>query len=76
MGVLILFLYILGYSAARAAGQLGSREFELVVELLAKIIVASICISVTGALAQKILFAELELLARKAASRMVTGNVP
>lgn len=73
IGVLSFLIYFFAYSAARTSGHLDSPEFAEVVDVLARMVVASVSVSVAGALCQSILFRELEPLAEHAASRIVVG---
>lgn len=70
IGILCFLVYFVGHSAAREAGHLDSPAFAEVVDMLAIVIVASVSVSVTGALLQSILFRELEPLAEQSASRI------
>lgn len=74
LGVMSFFLYFIGYSVVRSAGHLENAEFAEFVDVLAKAVVVSISISVTGALLQTILIRELEPLAQRAIQRI--GNEP
>lgn len=74
IGVLSFLAYVVGYSAARAAGHLDSPAFAEVVDVLAIVVVASVSASVTGALFQSIIFRDLEFLAEQAVSRISVGR--
>jgi len=71
IGTLSFLVYFFAYSAARTAGYLDSPAFAVIVDVLAKAVIASVGFSVAGALFQSILFQELEQLAEQALSRIV-----
>lgn len=70
LGVLTFLVYFVAYSIARKAGYVDSPEFAEVVDVLARVVVACVSVSVTGALMQSILFRELEPLAKQAALKV------
>jgi len=70
LGAMSLLIYFISYSIVRSAGHLESIEFAKFVDVLAAAVIASISMSVTGAIFRSIMFRELEPLAQRQILRL------